>query len=1487
MLERTTSCLDPVALGLFRRVEGPVKSSRLLDRNFWRNQGDNIHVPPWWPAYLDKFRDRLFPTSSERPGFRPLHGISSSFDHQDVSRLDSPRAFELPISVESYHSRRFSTRNATRQAILERKRGLDNGISQVDNVGIESGRPALADGSIRKRRLFQSSDAEASPSRHEDGRTTPTRLSLENTLKEILKTNQYSRSNEAWMIFISTQISPPLKMQLLAFLCSSRNRADLQRALSVYQSLDQDKRSGTTYLAAVKAAVRLRAHSQANAINREALACGLGFDSSKYLLNYFVKHELWNSAARTWADLRYWHGKLDSVANSKRAEQTSSSLLSCWADIDKSKWLPAKLLKLARGLESNSPVLRYDVINVNELAKTLFCRVVCSETIMRLITGYGLMSLFATFNTLSQLNPKHYFSALHTLRRISSTKNRSQLAVTVYRNLRFKFPKHRIPRSVFGSMISICTEADLPASTFNVLLQDFAKQYGKPDKAAYQRAMTACGRQGDVQAVKKLFERFLLDHGLQTDLAYLTPLLLAHATIGDVNGTKQQFDLLSSKFGVQPDISCWNILLKAYARSGDVQGAFDLFQIMLKQSLTPDRYTFVTLMGMCSNIGDSEALHYLVDLARHYQVSGSNAMIDTLVHSFCLNDETSKAERLVEHVSTVNRAESPTRMWNILLRHYAHRGNSNSLLRIQRRMRELSVKPDSMTYAALMTALVVLGRTSDAAKLLRSLHFKQNLDTTLFHYSIVLRGFAQEGNRDMVAIIYNEMRERFPRLSPSARLSMIQMQAKRDVSNYKFQASRKGFTSRFRSPHALDALDRTLLETSAADLSSKDPQPGFHRSNSPAVVPSIYVEFLLATYNALGQHQEAEALLARCKSLMKISHPLTHETARQYMNILTLQLATCYGKAQWVKVDQIWIEIFTFASSISRPLQARLQRTFQKDPNLDKLPNNSPFLASAHSNNIGSGSTRGDRKQVLHARRYILSIPLSRYMQALSAQGRTGEVIDLVARLQPLGFELTSKNWNTYMQVLVTSQDPDHQVLAFSLFEEKMVMNAAPIRLLARSKWAEPSTLKAGQLTSEAPLMQRSQVERLWPDKIIPTYFTAVYLALGLTKFFRRTQSGSVPDFEYIKRRAPRTIAWLQKLPYLKDRVQGVLLRGREIRGDPVKRPRAPEKPDLAGILGSESHLDHVPPESLDDLRRYVAAFGERIGGLEGRKIIDAGNTPPSAGDNAWELREKIVEPLFKSKAALMSRSRVETADEQQRRISLEEARISSILDEIIGEVGKERIVSDDIIGDPAVNGVSAWSSTKGKTYTSPSREPLMDAFTDQTSVKAVENETHDFALRETGAELLRGPSLTKPGPNVDEKFPQRGKRRYVSGKASYFTLHLDPAKNRKPVYRGPSIETSPTELIRFRPRRILTNRVAKSSPRLRMREKSLRLMRRQARVLKTRVKAELKMRARREKNYKNLEKLRAKRRANAAKGKEQKRIKRQRVAALRSSDEV
>jgi pentatricopeptide repeat-containing protein PET309 len=948
-------------------------------------------------------------------------------------------------------------------------------------------------------------------------------------------------------------------------------------------------------------------------------------------------------------------------------------------EVGKYRDLPLALYHLGFKLRERAPVIMQHSGTLHTLFNELLAALVRNGQLMSIITPQGLQNLFDISYDLRRAVPSLYLSAINTINKSTIRPDKGPLADAVYTNLRSDLPEISPSPSTYGSLLSIHTEQGASSQTYIYYLDEFAKFHGVADKMSYQKVLSALAAQGDIDGVQEVFLRLSQAHGRPTEPAFYTPLLYVYARLGDVSATQREFQTMRD-YGVEPTAYAWNILIYAHARSPHPDQALNVLDTMRAEGVTPDVYTFTTLIGVFARNGDTHAVLDILEKAQQHQVKGSYALITGLVQSYCLNDQADAAERLAAAATIATLRGTPTTMWNYLLRHYAFLADSKSMLRVQQRMTALGVDSDAMTHAAFMTALVVLGKTRDAMQILRTLNMSQTLAATSFHYAIILHGFAQEGDRDMANVIYQELVERFPRLGASPRLAMLHLQAGRNP----IENERPKFAAQY--------LEEILHGLSTEDRADRQPQPGLRRRRGIDAVPSLYIEYFVDLLMSKGQVKRAEQLVQRFENLHQSSYLQLNSSASMSIPLLCAHLSVQAGKHAWDRVDAIWRHILERGIQLAKHFGLREEKPSPetKDDNTHAQegpasppiqPVGLPDAGLVPSENFTFGSMIPDSASnafpldepglaILYSQRNLLEVPLSRYLDTLAVRQLQSSAIALVAKMEKVGFALTSKNWNMYIQTLTRSDDPEHWLLAYKLFERKMIAHTPPWPVLQRGKWLPP---QASEDIPSVPV-RRKTIEKRNPDQLMPTYYTAVHLASVLLKANRLAAEGENSTYLSMWRRAPLTCRYIRRMPYLKDRVQGLLLRDRKMRILPPRRPRLHTTPDRSGVLGSRSPADHVPVTD--------------VVGLEAALTSEATDTKSSTeGTRIRAIRraEFYEGQISRTQARRHDRRDLEGNAEFERRIECKEQELLQILQRMRKDISLSRTVSDMYIGHPTI----------------------------------------------------------------------------------------------------------------------------------------------------------------------------------------------------------
>lgn len=1270
MLERGVACVEPSVQHLIRQIERPVKSKKRLRQAFWYYHNHPSPVPSWWPHFLEATR-----ATAKHNG--------TAFSGQDAPYLD----FLYPQSVGWASSTQSGSKTSERCLLQSRvPRVKTNGhgqsytttarrsqrteieqASKVDNGDVIT---SVKDYWHQRAQMDFDTDGDqpAPPAQVDDRGATSVSSQQSHTLRGTFQDDAFTGKN----------------------LREKEQSIQAHRqAIETYNQTSEAEKVMEQRLSAAIAAVELNDLALAKAIVEDAVASRHYIRLVSIVIEKLVEYDRFGEAA-----------DIFEIANKR--EITGLEHFKHPVAVH----LPDKALKVLEILKGTNPQreeARHK--SLENLAFVLFKQMAKNQIVMRNLTPDGLITLTTAYDDARILTPSLLMSALSTLNVMARRRSRPDMAILVYRVLRQRFPETKIPSHVYGSLISILNEAinsdsySKGAKAFRFILSEFASVYGKADHAAYQRVLTACARQGDVEAVHEFYQEYCKVHGKTDNPAVLNSLIYVHARLGNVAETQKQFDWVVNELGHTPGVIVWNTLLAAYARCQDLPGAIQVFRRMRAAGVAPDEFSFGTMMSICSRLGDAESVLYVASEAETHGVQLTLPMMDCLVRAYCANDDLTKAEEVAEAAVKMQLDQYPIRPWNSILTYLAHRADTRNILRIQQRLKELHIMPDGMTYAALMLSLTKIGRTKDARNILRALHLSGHATMSITHYAIVMHGFAREGCRDEVTALYFELLERSRKPNFSANLAMLSSQADRDSDSFAADISalvtqavpvKGGENQLLRAraghnkelPHASKFLDHILANLDVKELASKSPNPFVGKFKVVDVVPGEFFKVMIRILGRQGAFHRVRSLMyqyRRARTELGFGGEDKNELPLQ---LLDASMKTYREQKDHKKVEELWQKRLLEAIEAGRPKKI-LAQGLKHNEQPDESKQTSITQTTTEK---AVEPLKQSNLQILRSHRFAVSSVLNHFMISLGAQKLHARLPPLVESLQNVGFDLNSKNWNKYVQLLASSDQPELQLTAFTTFQEKLLKNMPPWALLARGKAIQPEPGKTqAELHSEqkGEVISISLLERINRSDPFPRYYTVVFLGMALMRFRERSRLDHGAELHRLLRSAKETVVAVTKMPYLRDRVQGVLLRGRVPKGDPAKRRLNSTKGNATGLLGSRSAVDGVPPENQVDVVEMQSLLDEDED--ENDMSVDE-ETEPDLLQLENQLFGNERDQRFKMVHSLSEGSDLEQNQTAERTKMQRLARMRRL----IREANRHHLMADQVRGEPAFDALQS-----------------------------------------------------------------------------------------------------------------------------------------------------------------------------------------------------
>jgi len=462
---------------------------------------------------------------------------------------------------------------------------------------------------------------------------------------------------------------------------------------------------------------------------------------------------------------------------------------------------------------------------------------------------------------------------------------------------------------------------------------------------------------------------------------------------------------------VQPSILCHNIVLNAYCKVRDADGAANFFRRILgTEKLQPDDYTFGTMIGLCSTLGDRAQASELYALAQNSEIKMTTTMVDPLVLVHLKDEDLTGAEKICEDNLQSNVEGSRTRMWNYLLVAYAMRRDLINVNRILRRMTEAKIDYDAFTYSALMQVLAVVGQPDSARKIMDQVMREAGIKPSTFHYAILMGGYLAIGDNRRVFQVQNLLRRRGKKESASTRLISVKAAAVAD------DMLMEHGTEEQQSRRALEIFQETVSTMDQMDSSQSAKKASGNLPQDIAYSTMLH-SFIMFVLSQRNDHESVEAIYEQYLQTLPESRRNTRP-----IQILTPLLISRSRSLDFEGAQECW----------------------------------DLALSQARKQGRGAPPIMPSKKQSAKASMVVtdhqldLSRILNHHMMSLVKQGKADEIPRVVDSLLTDGFQLSNDNWNHYIEIMARRY---RYKLAFELCEQRLMPGWMG---WARARWDAP-----------------------------------------------------------------------------------------------------------------------------------------------------------------------------------------------------------------------------------------------------------------------------------------------------------------------------------------------------------------------------------------------------------------------------------------------
>ncbi|CAI9297851.1 unnamed protein product [Lactuca saligna] len=206
-------------------------------------------------------------------------------------------------------------------------------------------------------------------------------------------------------------------------------------------------------------------------------------------------------------------------------------------------------------------------------------------------------------------------------------------------------------------MIGACA-ASGNANESLVLFDQMRESGLVPDKVSMVTIVNACAKLGAMHKAKLIHDLIRTQYR-SPDVILGTAMIDMYAKCGSIDTARQVFDEMP-----QRNVITWSTMISAYGYHGQGQKALELFPIMCKNKITPNKITFLSLLYACSHSGlVKDGLQIFSQMQDEYFINPD------VKHYTCMVDLLGRAGRLNEAFTMIKnmKVEKDEGLWSAFL----------------------------------------------------------------------------------------------------------------------------------------------------------------------------------------------------------------------------------------------------------------------------------------------------------------------------------------------------------------------------------------------------------------------------------------------------------------------------------------------------------------------------------------------------------------------------------------------------------------------------------------------------------------------------------------------------------------------------------------------------------------------------------------------------------------------------------------------------
>ncbi|KAA8545262.1 hypothetical protein F0562_020046 [Nyssa sinensis] len=243
------------------------------------------------------------------------------------------------------------------------------------------------------------------------------------------------------------------------------------------------------------------------------------------------------------------------------------------------------------------------------------------------------------------------------------------------------------------------------------------------DVVCWNALIDGCMKCGNVEAAKELFEK-MTDKNVGTWNAMISG-FVRH---GMIELAREVFNEMLEKDNIS-----WSTIIDGYNKGGYFKEALEIFHEMQREKVRLEKYVLSSVLSACANVGALDQGRWIHSFLERNSIPLDAVLGTSLVDMYAKCGHLDMAWEVFEKMR-----RKKVFSWNAMIGGLAMHGRAEDAIELFLKMQREKLKPDDITFVAILNACAHAGLVDKGLKYLNSMEQVYGVEPTVEHYGCVV-----------------------------------------------------------------------------------------------------------------------------------------------------------------------------------------------------------------------------------------------------------------------------------------------------------------------------------------------------------------------------------------------------------------------------------------------------------------------------------------------------------------------------------------------------------------------------------------------------------------------------------------------------------------------------------------------------------------------------------------------------------------------------